>query len=545
MKAVLIDGYIDEPATLGVPPYISPYIRYVYGALLLKGFNVVYRTIDAIRNEDTWEFDSEYIIIYGGTTVPGHYLSGTPILLSEVRKIVSKNPHSKIFVGGPLAKAYTIKGGSKAIIPEFEGAITVTGDIWAFFYNFPDSNPDEKDSYDMVNKISIAGAEILKNHPNFPNVLCEMEVSRGCERSSFCSFCTEPLLHGRLRSRDVEGIVREVEALCKNGCRAYRLGRSANIIAYMADKNDGLPSPQALLDLYSGIREVCPELEVLHTDNANPSYITKYERETRKIIETIVKYNTAGDVLSFGAESFDETVLRKNNIGSYPEEVRRAIETVNEIGGIRENGVPKLLPGINLLYGLIGETKDTYEKNYTFLKKILDDGLLLRRINIRQVMVYPNTPLSRYYRLHKFKLDKKLFNYWKEKIRKDIDEPMIKRVFPKGAVIKGALPEKKKGNITFMRPLGTYPILIGTYSKVRGKSDMMVVAHGRRSVTAVKMPFDINKVSFEELLSIDGIGRSRAEEIIMKRPFKDVKYMKEMLDEETYKAMESLLEVNQ
>ena len=544
MKAILIDGYIDEPAALGVPPYISPYIRYIYGALLLKGFDVVYKTIDSIRDENTWEFDSEYIIIYGGTTVPGHYLSGTPLLLSEVKKIISKNPHAKIFIGGPLARAYTIKGGSRAITPEFEGAITVTGDIWAFFYNLPDASFEEKDSYDIVNEISIAGAEILKHHPKFPNVICEMEISRGCERSSFCSFCTEPVLHGHLRSRDVEGIVKEVEALCKNGCRAYRLGKSANIVAYMSDKNGGLPSPQALLDLYSGIKQACPKLEVLHTDNANPSYIARYEKETRKIIETIVNYNTAGDILSFGAESFDENVIRKNNIGSHPKEVRKAIEIVNEIGGVRENGVPKLLPGINLLYGLIGETKETYEKNYIFLKKILDDGLLLRRINIRQVMVYPNTPLFRYYKTHKFKLNKKLFNYWKEKIRKDIDEPMIKRVFPKGAVIKGALPERRKGKVTFMRPLGTYPILIGTYSKVDGKTNMLVVAHGRRSITAVKSPFDINNASFDELLSIDGIGRSRAEEIIMKRPFEDVKCIKEKLNEGTYKAIEKLLEVN-
>ena len=122
---------------------------------------------------------------------------------------------------------------------------------------------------------------------------------------------------------------------------------------------------------------------------------------------------------------------------------------------------------------------------------------------------------------------------------------MIKRVFPKGAVIKGAIPEKKKGNITFMRPLGTYPVLIGTYSKANEKSDMIIVAHGRRSLTAVRAPFDINEASFKELLSIEGIGRSRAEEIIMKRPFKDVKYMKEKLDKETFEAIKDLLEVNQ
>ena len=31
-KVAVIDGYIDDPAALGVPPYISPMIRAVAGA---------------------------------------------------------------------------------------------------------------------------------------------------------------------------------------------------------------------------------------------------------------------------------------------------------------------------------------------------------------------------------------------------------------------------------------------------------------------------------------------------------------------------------
>ena len=34
---VLIDGYIDDPAALGVPPYISPMIRSIAGAALDAG----------------------------------------------------------------------------------------------------------------------------------------------------------------------------------------------------------------------------------------------------------------------------------------------------------------------------------------------------------------------------------------------------------------------------------------------------------------------------------------------------------------------------
>jgi len=37
MRVLIIDGYVDEPACLGVPPYMSPDPRYIAGALVEKG----------------------------------------------------------------------------------------------------------------------------------------------------------------------------------------------------------------------------------------------------------------------------------------------------------------------------------------------------------------------------------------------------------------------------------------------------------------------------------------------------------------------------
>ena len=34
LDVVLVDGYVDEPAHFGVPPYISTYPRYTAGALV-------------------------------------------------------------------------------------------------------------------------------------------------------------------------------------------------------------------------------------------------------------------------------------------------------------------------------------------------------------------------------------------------------------------------------------------------------------------------------------------------------------------------------
>ena len=50
-ETVIIDGYVDEPACLGVPPYISPYIRTVAGVLKEHGLSPEYITIDQLRKD--------------------------------------------------------------------------------------------------------------------------------------------------------------------------------------------------------------------------------------------------------------------------------------------------------------------------------------------------------------------------------------------------------------------------------------------------------------------------------------------------------------
>ena len=44
---LVIDGYEDEPAAFGVPPYVGFHIRYICGVLEQRGIPYEYRTIDS------------------------------------------------------------------------------------------------------------------------------------------------------------------------------------------------------------------------------------------------------------------------------------------------------------------------------------------------------------------------------------------------------------------------------------------------------------------------------------------------------------------
>jgi radical SAM superfamily enzyme with C-terminal helix-hairpin-helix motif len=489
-RVIIIDGYVDEPAQFGVPPYISPNSRYVYGCYVNRGVYPEYYTIDQIRDNDLWNTLNGYdhLVLLGGVSVPGKYVGGNPLKYLELERIAVSSPKPLKIYHGPYTSGYTSAGGKTAKAITNIGELydcPVTGNIETYLFHLLKGDlPPENIIRDpeIQGIVAPLGAQVIRQHPSYPDIINEIEVSTGCERKVHCSFCTEPLFYGRYRERRLKDILNEIGSLSENGAKYFRLGRAANIIAY--GSSGGEPSPEKLKGLYSGIREICPDLQMLHTDNANPGYIADYS-DSEKCIEIISEYNTPGDSLSFGVESFDETVIKMNNLGLNPEKVIKACEIVNRIGGVRKDGIPSLLPGINLLFGLIGETKATYQINFDYLEKMKELNLLIRRINMRKVMIFPNTPLYRYVEKNRIKHFTKAFIKLKDRIREEIDKPMLEKIFPVGTVIKDVIIEYTKGNISFGRKLGTYSILIGIREKLQTgkKVAVKITEHGYRSIT--------------------------------------------------------------
>ena len=90
-RALLFDGYVDEPACFGVPPYISPYVRYVFGAFAEEGWEVEYITCDQWRKQprtDLWR-SADAVCVISGMTVPGRYRGGVPLSLDMLRKLTA------------------------------------------------------------------------------------------------------------------------------------------------------------------------------------------------------------------------------------------------------------------------------------------------------------------------------------------------------------------------------------------------------------------------------------------------------------------------
>lgn len=526
MKVAILDGYVDEPSCLGVPPYVAPYPRYIAGMLREFGVSPLYITIDRLREDVELKnrltrFDLQIII--AGIAVPGKYLGGKPLSKKEIYGL---NLAQENILVGPVV----LEMGDKELkqledVSIFPIQFPFEKRLFQFLSDFF-RNPKPKFDLD---RFSISGADVIKQHPDYPYIICEIETYRGCYWGK-CSFCIERI--HKFWMRDAKSVVAEIKALYNSGARFFRLGRQTDFLTYLADYGDeGVPepNPDRMRAFHRLIWSECPKIRTLHLDNINPKTIAEYPEKSAEIIKIIITYQTPGNVAAMGLESADETVVRRNSLCASPNEVMKAIEIVNRYGRFAGyNGLPYFLPGVNFVIGLKGETKETFSKNLEFLREVTDRGFLLRRINIRQVKIFRGTPMEKegYRRL---KRHKRYFRAFKKTVREVIDNQMMRRILPRGRKLTDLRCEME-GKITYARQLATYPILVGIVGRYKRNTflDVRVVDWGYRSVTAVKYPLNVNKATYDQLQSILG---DKVSVIISKRPFKSIEEVKNIFRE--------------
>ncbi|RLE42556.1 radical SAM protein [Candidatus Woesearchaeota archaeon] len=506
MRFAIVDCYTDEPSGLGVPPYLGVYPRYLAGVVLSHNHQCHYLRIDDLRQklrqvkqkatdlhtdilthnatrngENAVKIlkNADYIIVVAGIHTPGRYLSAVPGTLKEVTSYL-KGFKAKRLLVGPVARGSMQFGGRQVVVDkelfkEFDAILGEEGWLELDAMLSGTHKPTLEGFYARLRDVAILGASIV-DQIRLP-IIVEIETGKGCPRGAGCSFCVEPL-KSKPEWREQADILAEISALAKHGVEHFRLGKQSDFYSY---KGGSLEQIEGLLKPLTKLK-----LKTLHIDNVDPA-IASTERGER-ITQLIVKYCTPGNVAALGVESFDMNVIKANNLNSTPEQVLKAIASINKYGAKRgENGMPKYLPGINLLLGLIGENKQTLKINLEYLRMILDKGWLVRRINIRQVDVFPGTLLHKLAGTKYLKKNRKHYFGFRRRVREEIDHEMLKRVAPVGTQLRDVFMEVHRGYHTFGRQFGSYPLVVGTNMKLdlREFYTMRVTGHMLRSVIAV------------------------------------------------------------
>ncbi len=540
---LLIDGYEDEPAAFGVPPYVGFHIRYIAGVLeahklpyeyiTIDRWREMVRTTDAIADLNLGRVRG--VALLAGAVVPGKYLRGTPISLRETKELLGMMPANIPFLAG----GWAIRGWRQAGWSPLRANLFLTvQDTDATLDHFLRHGQwkHQRRTTEQWREWAHLGAtsKAVLEHPDIGGPLIyEVELYQGCVRyKNGCKFCIEPK-KGVPIDRPVGEVLSEVSAALDSGVRHVRLGGMTDVYTYMAEGVTELeypiPNPEPISEILYGLRQD-ERLETLHVDNGNPSIIAENLSEATEITKAMVETLSDGAILSFGLESADPTVHAENWLNCDSAQLKTAIRHINDYGRERgSRGLPKLLPGLNFIAGLNGETVATYSLNRKLLRELRDEGLWLRRINIRQVEGegFQEIPRDEF----------KRFKTW---VRDEIDEPLLSELFPLGQRLSKVgweshdsrirlpahlrdehLSEDIRGRagVTFGRQIGAYPILIGVpyHIPLETTSDIIVTGHGRRSISGVEAGLDINSCSQKQLEAINGIGEKSAWKIISAR----------------------------
>ncbi len=525
-KLVLVDGYVDEPSAFGVPPYISPHARYAAGAALAQGVEVEYHTIDSLRAKPQ-ELKGDALAVLSSCVVPGKYLRGRPITHDEAATFFRDFKGERILFGANAAFGFADDGGGHAttrahkVTDHIDHLITRDGDAAIADLFGGKTVINRHRTVDEWSRHAQAGADIVAQHPDMDAgiLMAEIDTFLGCVHylSGGCGFCkdakTKPWY------RDEEDIISEVATLYERGVRHFRLGGQSCFWTYKAIgvglTDEPKPNVPATERLLVGVAAAAPDRKVLHIDNANPAILATHPDESRAIARLLVEHGTDGNIAAFGLESVDPAVFKANNLNATPEQTMAAIRILNEESGHRgPTGLPYCLPGINLLYGLPGETAATYEMNWKWLMDLKKSGLRIRRLNIRQLL-----PI----RGQKETIDPKLrstFIKHKKAVRENFDRQVLQSVIPAGTVLRNVYLEKTEPSLTYGRQIATYALLVGIPYEVAVNRfvDVLVTDHGYRSITGIPVPFHVPSAGMKQLEALPGIGRKRAADVKVKQP---------------------------
>ena len=184
-----------------------------------------------------------------------------------------------------------------------------------------------------------------------------MLSGRGCPFK--CNFCYR--MDEGFRPRSNESIIEEIKLLKKD----YS-------ITYIAFYDDLLMSS---VDRMTSLCEdfIRQKINVTWNCNGRLNYVHK------DVIELMRK---AGCVfINYGIESFDDTILRNMGKALTTRQIEKGIAITLDAG---------ISPGLNIIFGNIGENAETLQKGVDFLLKY-DDGAQLR--TIRPVTPYPGCDL--------------------------------------------------------------------------------------------------------------------------------------------------------
>ena len=176
-----------------------------------------------------------------------------------------------------------------------------------------------------------------------------LKVGEGCD--TFCSYCSIPLIRGRLRSLHVERLVDEALGLCAEGARELCLV-GQDLTAYGRDLY-GEPATERLL---RELEKALPDgtwvrLLYLHPDRLTPAFVD-FLMESDKVLP----------YLDVPIQHIDDAILTRMNRAPASGHIRKIFRYIREKN-------PLFALRTTIMTGFPGETEEQFRKVLDFLEE--------------------------------------------------------------------------------------------------------------------------------------------------------------------------------
>ena len=177
-----------------------------------------------------------------------------------------------------------------------------------------------------------------------------MKIQDGCDR--YCSYCIIPYARGRVRSRDLESIVKEVENLASNGYKEVVL-TGIHVASYGKDIKE---TDIKLLDVIKQINDI-EGIERIRLSSVEPILFTD------EFVEAVSTMDKVCPHYHLSLQSGCDETLKRMKRRYTTEEYKTIVDRLRA-------AIPNVSITTDVIVGFPGETNEEFDKTYEFLKDI-------------------------------------------------------------------------------------------------------------------------------------------------------------------------------
>lgn len=207
-----------------------------------------------------------------------------------------------------------------------------------------------QNSYGKKDELDLNAERLLGGYP----FSAYIKISDGC--NNCCTYCAIPKIRGKLRSRKIEDIVKEAEALANKGVTEL-IVVAQDTTAYGEDLY-GKPMLAELL------KKLC-QIEKLHWIRTLYTYP---EKITDELLDTIASEQKLVHYLDIPLQHADGEILKRMNRKGDRESLTKLIEKIR-------NKIPDIIIRTTFITGFPGENEQQFCSLHEFVKEIRFDRL--------------------------------------------------------------------------------------------------------------------------------------------------------------------------